>query len=94
MASSTTAMATEPLWGSTPIKTFMSAGTSVSVGSLPLLLGCAKDILSSGGAPIPPLSHSARRVLYGGTQAENKPTDLTGDRKLPSDPCVTGVLEA
>jgi hypothetical protein len=53
-----------------------------------------KDIPTSGRAPIPLLSHSARRVLYGGTQAENKPTHLTGDRKLASDPCITGALEA
>jgi hypothetical protein len=30
----------------------------------------------------------------GGTQAENEPTHLMGDRKLPSDPCITGALEA
>ena len=41
-ASSTIAKATEPLWGSTPIKTFMSARTSVSVGPLPSAR--AKDI--------------------------------------------------
>src|SRR5215208_1411253 len=39
----------------------MSAGTSVSVGSLPLLLACAKDIPTLSAAPIPLLSHSARR---------------------------------
>src|SRR5215204_3772975 len=43
---------------------------------------------------IPLLSHSARRVLYGGTRAENKPTHLVGDRKFRSDPCITGALEA
>jgi hypothetical protein len=75
MASSTTAKATEPLWGSTPIKTFMSAGTSVSGGSLSL--AWAEDIPTSGPVPIPLLSHSARRVLYGGTRAENKPTHLS-----------------
>jgi hypothetical protein len=36
----------------------------------------AEDIPSSGRAQIPLLSHSARSVLYGGTQAENKPTYL------------------
>ncbi len=50
-------------WGSTPIKTCMSARTSVP------LLACAKDIPTLCSAPIPLLSHSARRVLYGGTQA-------------------------
>jgi hypothetical protein len=31
----------------------------------------------------------------GGTRAENKPTYLTAsDRKLASDPCITGALEA
>ena len=35
MASSTTATATDALWGSTLIKTFMSARTSVSVEPLP-----------------------------------------------------------
>ena len=36
LASSTAATATDALWGSTPIKTFMSARTSVSVEPLPL----------------------------------------------------------
>src|SRR5215217_7263315 len=30
----------------------------------------------------------------GGTQAENRPTRLAGDRKSTSDPCITGALEA
>ena len=47
-----------------------------------------------GSVPIPLLSHSACRVLYGGTQAENKPAQLVGDRKFASDPRVTGILEA
>lgn len=77
------------------MSTFMSARTSVLVGSLPLLLlACAKDIPTLGGAPIPLLSHSARRVLYGGTQAENKPTHLSWaagtSRAIP----LTGDLEA
>src|SRR5215218_1895284 len=46
VASSTAATATEPLWGSTPIKTFMSAHTSVSVGPSPS--SRAKDIPTSG----------------------------------------------
>ena len=54
----------------------------------------AKDILTSGSASIPLLSYSACRVLNGGTQAENKPARLKGGRKLASDPCVTGTLEA
>ena len=60
MASSTAATATDALWGSTPISTFMSARTSVSVGPLPPSAR-AKDIPTSGSAPIPLLSHSARR---------------------------------
>ncbi len=42
-ASSTAATATDALWGSTPIKTFMSAGTSVSVEPLPLAGGGHSD---------------------------------------------------
>ena len=58
--SSTTATATDALWGSTPIETFiMRARTSVSVGLPPA--ACAKDIPTSGSAPIPLLSHSAGR---------------------------------
>ena len=74
LASSSAATATEPLWGSTPIKTFMSARTSVSVGPSPPLAR-AKDIPTSGSASIPLLSHSAPGT--GGTQAENKPTHLS-----------------
>jgi hypothetical protein len=37
---------------------------------------------------------SLRAVLYGGTQAENKPTLKKGDRKFASDPCITGTLKA
>jgi hypothetical protein len=55
----------EPLWGSTPIKTFMSARTSVSVEPSPSTR--AKDIPTLGPAPIPLLSHSA--LGTGGTQA-------------------------
>jgi hypothetical protein len=42
LASSIAATANDVLWGSTPIRTSMSARTSVSVGPLPL--ACAKDI--------------------------------------------------
>jgi hypothetical protein len=52
----------------------------------------AKDIPTSGRAPIPLLSHSAPGT--GGTQAENKPTLKKGDRKFASDPCITGTLKA
>jgi hypothetical protein len=45
-----------------------------------------------------PCSHTSFKPLRmpgaGGTRAENKPTHLTGDRKLPSDPYITGALEA
>ena len=58
--SSIAAMATDALWGSTPMSTFMRARTSVSVGPPPPS-SRAKDIPTSGGAPIPLLSHSARR---------------------------------
>ena len=46
VASSMAATATELLWASTPIKTFMSARTSVSVGPSPSTR--AKDIPTSG----------------------------------------------
>jgi hypothetical protein len=46
VASSMAATATDALWGSTPIKTFMSARTSVSVGPSPSTR--AKDIPTSG----------------------------------------------
>jgi hypothetical protein len=55
------------LWGSTPMSTFMSARTSVSVGPLPPPSTRAKDIPTSGPASIPLLSHSAPGT--GGTQA-------------------------
>ena len=45
-----------------------------------------REVHSDFGSCTPLLSHSARRVLYGGTQAENKPTHLMGDRKFTSDP--------
>src|SRR5215207_3192992 len=48
-ASSTTATATDALWGSTPIKTFMSARTSV-FGRTSLPWARAKDIPTSGRA--------------------------------------------
>jgi hypothetical protein len=56
-ASSTAATATDALWGSTPIKTFMSARTSVSAESLPLAREGHSDF---GPCSIPLLSHSAR----------------------------------
>ena len=59
LASSIAATANDALWGSTPMSTFMSARTSVSVG--PLCHWRTKDIPTSGGAPIPLLSHSTRR---------------------------------
>jgi hypothetical protein len=65
---------------------YLHARTHLRVGRNSLPLACAKDIPTWGPAPIPLLSHSARRVLYGGTQAENKPTHLMGDRKFASDP--------
>jgi hypothetical protein len=53
------------LWGSTPISAFMRARTSVPVGSS-AIVACGKDTPTLGLA----LCHySARRVLYGGTQA-------------------------
>lgn len=93
MASSTTATATEPLWGSTPIKTFMSAHAPPFWSDLRHRLA-RRTFRLRAVLPIPLLSHSACRVLYGGTQAENKPTHPMGDRKLASDPCITGTLKA
>jgi hypothetical protein len=86
VASSTAATATDVLWGWTPIKTFMSARTSVLVGSLPLLLACAEDIPTSGGAPIPHLSHSARHGHRRAASREQANPSLMSDRKFTSDP--------
>jgi hypothetical protein len=89
----TAATATEPLWGSTPIRTFMGAHLRFDrTSACGVCEGHSYYFGSS--APIPLLSHSACRVLYGGTQAENKPTRLVGDRKFASDPFITGTLEA
>jgi hypothetical protein len=60
VAWSTTATANDVLWGSTPIKTFSCAHTSVSVGLLP-----------SSRARVTPHASGT-----GGTQAENEPTHL------------------
>ena len=91
MASSIAATATDALWGSTPIKTFMSARTSVSERTSAIGM-------REGHSDFGPCSHTSFESLRvpgaGGTRAENKPTHLTGDRKLVSDPCVTGALEA
>jgi hypothetical protein len=73
-ASSTAA--TDVLWGSTTTSTFMSARTSVSVGSMPLLLACVVDIPTSGGAPYL-FRATPHAPGIGGTQAENKPTHLS-----------------
>ena len=90
MASSTAATANDALWGSTPMGTFMRAYLHFGRTSQPSTR--AKDIPTSCRA------HTSFEPLRtpgaGGTQAENKPTHLTGDRKLASDPCVTGTLEA
>jgi len=78
--------------GSTPIKTFMR--THLRFRSYLCRYWRVKGILTSGVAPISVLSHSARRVLYGGTQAENKATHLSwatgSSRAIPA----TGDLEA
>ena len=76
MASSTAATANDALWGSTPIKTFMSAHLRFGRTTVPS--AWAKDIPYFGPVHIPLLSHSARRVLYGGTRAENRPTHRRG----------------
>jgi hypothetical protein len=94
VASSIAATATDALWGSTPIRTFMGARTSVSVGPLCHHRRARRTFRLRASAPIPLLSHSACHVLYGGTQAENNPTRLTSGRKFRSDPCMTGDLEA
>jgi hypothetical protein len=90
VASSTTAKATVALWGSTPIKTFSCAH---------LHFGRASTIgVREGHSDFGSCSHTSFESLRtpgtGGTQAENKPTHPVGDRKLASDPCVTGALEA
>src|SRR5215204_3048724 len=58
--SSTAATATDALWGSTPIKTFIR--TNLRFGRISVVIG-VKDIPTSGGAPTPLLSHSTRRSL-------------------------------
>jgi hypothetical protein len=55
---------------------------------------CVKDIPTSSHVLSYDFLVTPHAVLYGGTQAENKPTNLTGDRKFASDPCITGALEA
>ena len=93
MASSTAATANDAFCGDRLRSGPSWARTSVSAGPRPPSTR-AKDIPTLGGAYIPLLSHSARRVLNGGRQAENKPTQLVGDTKLASDPCITATLEA
>ena len=82
MASSTAATATDALWGSTPMSTFMRAYLRFGRTSKPSTR--AKDNPTSCRA------HTSFEPLrtpgIGGTQAENKPTHLTGDRKFASDP--------
>ena len=92
MASSTAATATDALWGSTPIRTFMSAHLRFGRTSLPSAR--AKDIPTSGPAPIPLLSHSARRGHTAGRKPRTSQPIFMGDRKFASDPCITGTLEA
>jgi hypothetical protein len=90
-ASSTTATATDALWGSTPIKTFMRACTSVSVGPLPSAR--AKDIPTSGPAPIPLLSHSARRGRRRDASREQANPPY-GRQEVRERSLITGALEA
>ena len=82
MASSTAATATDALWGSTPMRTFMRTH---------LRFGRTSAIAREGHSDFVPCSHTSFESLRasgsGGTQAENKPTHLTGDRKFASDPC-------
>ena len=58
----------------------------------------ATIVAREGHSDFVPCTHTSFEPLRtpgtGGTQAENRPTHLTGDRKLASDPCVTGTLEA
>jgi hypothetical protein len=83
-----TAVATDALWGSTPIKTFMR----VYLRSWSDLHGRAKDIPTSCGAHTS--FESPRTSGTGGTQAENKPTHFSwatgSSRAIPE----TGTLEA
>ena len=68
MASSSAATAKDALWGSTPIKTFMGAHTSVSVGPSPS--ACAKDIPTTSGPLLPYLFRVTPHASgTGGTQA-------------------------
>ena len=82
MASSTAATANDALWGSTPISTFMSAYLRFGRTSQPSA--------RAKGIPTSRRAHTSFEPLRtpgtGGTQAENEPTHLTGDRKFASDP--------
>jgi len=60
VASSSAATANEPLWGSTPIRTSMSAHLRFGRTPMPPSSACAKGIPTSGFAPTPLSSHSAR----------------------------------
>jgi hypothetical protein len=95
-ASSTTATATDTLWGSTPIKTFMRPRTSVPVGSL-CRCRARKTFRLRAPASIPLLSHSAHRSLrrdasreqanpsYGRQEVAERSLYITGEISRPID---------
>jgi hypothetical protein len=91
VASSSAATANDLLWGSTPIKTFMRAylrfGRTSAISARRTFLLLRVLCFHTSFEPL-------RVPGTGGTQAENRPTPLVGDRKFTSDPCITGALEA
>src|SRR5215212_386630 len=86
----TAARATDALWGSTPMSTFIRAHTSVPVGSLCLSFGVREGHADFGlCALIPLLSHSARcgRRRDASLERANPPLCThKGGRQLASDP--------
>src|SRR5215207_2660937 len=82
LASSTAATATDALWGSTPMSTFMRAHLRFDRTS-------AIDA-REGHSDFVPFTYlflvTPHAAGTGGTQAENKPARLAGDRKFASDP--------
>ena len=78
MASSSAATAIDALWGSTPISTFMGAHLRFDRTSACGVRGGHSDFGFCSHTSF----ESLRTPGTGGTQAENKPTHLTGEREV------------
>jgi hypothetical protein len=86
--SSIAATATPTPCGDRPRSRPSHERTHLRFGRTPLPpLACAKDIPTSGSAPIALLSHFARRTLRWDASREQANPSLMGDRKFRSDPC-------